>query len=74
LHGVARLTIKLIHLGLRLRRVNLTLICLSVSIARALTLPIPINVLAGNTASIRSGIQKNMPNSRKPGGTLFVQM
>jgi len=74
LHGVARLTIKLIYLGSRPRRVNLALICLSASIVRALILLIPMNVLSGNTTSIRSSIQKNIPNSGKPGGTQFIQM
>jgi len=31
-------------------------------------------VLSGNTASTRSGSQKNMPNSRKPGTTQFIHL
>jgi len=67
LHGAAKLTIKSTLLGLRLRRVIYVLIRLNVLIAKAFIRPTLTTVLSGNTASTRSGLQKNMPKSRKPG-------
>jgi len=42
--------------------------------AKAIIRLILVTVLSGNTASTRSGSQKNMPNSRKSGTTQFVHL
>jgi len=73
LHGVAKLTTKLIHLDLKPRRMNSALIHSNTLTARVLTLPTPMIVPSGNTTSIRSSTQKNMPSSKKPGKTQSIQ-
>jgi len=54
--------------------VNHALIHSSVSIARAIIKPTQTTVHSGNTALTRSGTQKNILNSGKPGRTQFVQL
>jgi len=74
LRGVVKLTTRLIHLGLKPRRVFHAHIRSSALTAKVIIRLIPATVLSGNTASTRSGSQKNMPNSRKPGTTQFVHL
>jgi len=72
--GVVKLTTRLIHLGLKPRRAFHAHIHLSVLTAKAIIRLIPATVLSENTASTRSGSQKNMPNSGKPEITQFVYL
>jgi len=58
---------KSIHLGLRLRRAIHALIHSNASTVKVNTRPTLTTALSGNTASTRSGLQKNMLKSRKPG-------
>jgi len=55
-YGVARLILKLILLGLKLRKKNPTLIHLSVSTTKIITIQTNMTALSGNTNSIESGI------------------
>jgi len=74
LRGVVKLTTRLIHLGLKPRRTFYAHIHSSALTARVIIRLIPATVLSGNTASTRSGSQKNMPNSGKPGTTQLVHL
>jgi len=65
---------RLIHLGLKPRRVFYAHICSSALTAKVIIRLIPATVLSGNTASTRSGSQKNMPKFRKLGTTQFVHL
>jgi len=65
---------RLIYLGLKPRRAFHAHIRSSALTVKAIIRLIPVTVLSGNTASIRSGSQKNMPNSGKPGTTQFVHL
>jgi len=65
---------RLIHLGLKPRRVFHAHICSSALTAKAIIRLIPVTVLSGNTTSTRSGSQKNMLNSRKPEITQFIHL
>jgi len=72
-YGVAKLTTKLIYLGLKSRRVNPALIHSNALTTRVLTLPTPMIISSGNTTSIRSGTRKNIPSSGKSGKTQSIQ-
>jgi len=65
--GVAKLTLKLIHLDSKQRRASHALTHSNVSIVRNLTLPTQSNVHSGNTVSTTSGTPRNMLISRKLG-------
>jgi len=49
-------------------------ICLNALIAKAFIRLTLTTVLSGNTTSTRSGLQKNMPKSEKPGKIRFVHL
>jgi len=72
--GVVKLTTRLIHLGLKPRRAFHAHIRSSILTAKAIIRLIPATVLSGNTASTRSGSQKNMPNSGKAGTTQSIYL
>jgi len=65
---------KFVTLGLKPRRAFHAHTHSSALTAKAIIRLIPATVLSGNTASTRSGSQKNMPNSGKPGTTQFTYL